>query len=223
MNRIRNATKVTRRGIGLLMAVLVFAVSLLTIPAAGSGQVIAAPAAITSMAYFSPNDGPVFNGSGVGKASYGFVAPIFNDGANTWDEVVDDLQINVKVNGVWTDIDSLTQFVYNVNWGNWSDGGFNGYWFDLTQSTELQLVSRANPQVALEYTMNFTNLSTTNITAMTATQGPEIIAGVTGGAGFTYPSFNGDPAITYAQIADDLKMLIWSDDTSTWVDVDNNA
>lgn len=224
MKKVQTRNQAFHKVTGLLLAVLLLAAGTLTMPVNGLSKVRAAPApAITAMDYFSPNDGPVINASGVGTAGYGFVAPIFNGGANTWEEVVDDLQINVLVNGIWTDIDTLSEFVYNSNWGNWNDGGFNGYWFDLSQTTVLQLVSRTNPGAALEYTLNFTNLSVTAITAMTATQGPQIIAGVTGGSGFTYPTFNNDPAITYAQVADDLKVLVWSDETSSWIDIDNNA
>ncbi len=224
MERVQTKKREIYRGLGLFLAVFMLVTSILPLAGGGTGSVQAAPAAaITSMAYFSPNDGPVLNVSGVGEASFGFVAPVFNGGANTWAEVVEDLQINVLVNGVWTDIDTLSQYVYNSNWGNWQDAGFNGYWFVVSDTTELQLVSRTNPSVSLTYELNFTNLGVLEITSMTATQGPQIAAGITGGAGFTYPSFNGDPGITYAQVADDLKIFVWSDENEEWLDIDNAA
>ncbi|EKQ50207.1 MULTISPECIES: family 16 glycosylhydrolase [unclassified Clostridium] len=178
---------------------------------------------ISSMNYFSANDGPIISKSGVNDASYGFVMPVFNNGASTWADVSSDLQVSVKVNGNWINIDNVSSFVYNSNWGNWSDGGFNGYWFKVSQTTEIRLSSKSNSNVFLDYTLEFTKLSESVITSMKATQGPNITAGVTGGAGFTYPTFNNDSSIKYEQVAKDLKLYIWSDEKSQWVDVDNNA
>ncbi|WP_334076912.1 glycoside hydrolase family 16 protein [Paenibacillus sanfengchensis] len=177
---------------------------------------------ITSMNYFSAADGPVITKSGVGQASYGFVMPVFNGGSATWNEVVQDLGVKVKVNGSWVDIDSVGSFVYNQNWGHWSDSGFNGYWFTLSTTTEIQLYSKANG-VTLDYKLVFQNINKTTITAMTPTQGPEITAGTTGGAGFTYPVFNNDPGIPYAAVAGDLKLYVKPVNSSEWIDIDNNA
>ncbi|GIO32904.1 MULTISPECIES: family 16 glycosylhydrolase [Paenibacillus] len=177
---------------------------------------------ITSMSYFSASDGPVITKSGVGQASYGFVMPVFNGGSATWNDVAQDLGVKVKVNGNWVDIDSVGSFVYNQNWGHWNDGGFTGYWFTLSATTNIQLYSKANG-VTLDYTLVFENINKTTITAMTPTQGPQITAGFTGGAGFTYPVFNNDPSITYEAVADDLKVLVKPVNSSEWVDIDNNA
>lgn len=188
---------------------------------AGSITAQAAGTTITSMSYFSASDGPVISGSGVGQASYGFVMPVFNAGAAAWTEVAGDLTVNVKVNGSWVNIDD-TDFTYNVNWGNWSDSGFYGYWFIVSETTYIQLVSKANG-VTLDYTLQFTNIAKTTITSMSPTQGPAITAGVTGGAGFTYPIFNGDASIPYGAVAEDLKVYVKTIDSTEWVDIDNNA
>ncbi|MFD2877336.1 hypothetical protein ACFTAO_17075 [Paenibacillus rhizoplanae] len=66
-------------------------------------------------------------------------------------------------------------------------------------------------------------MNTTTISAMAPTQGPQITAGFTGGAGFTYPTFNNDPALTYEAVADDLKVFVKPVGSSTWIDIDNNA
>ncbi|MEC0331762.1 glycoside hydrolase family 16 protein [Paenibacillus macerans] len=182
----------------------------------------AGTATITSMDYFSASDGPVITKSGVGQASYGFVMPKFNGGSATWNDVIQDLGVNVKVGGSWVDIDSAGSFVYNQNWGHWSDSGFNGYWFTLSATTEIQLYSKANG-VTLDYTLVFQNINKTTITAMTPTQGPQITADTTGGAGFTYPVFNNDPAIPFAAVADDLKVYVKPVNSSAWIDIDNNA
>ncbi len=207
----------------VLAAVLLVSVGLM--PAAkvqADGEATLAATTITSMSYFSTADGPVISKSGVGQASYGFVMPIFNGGSATWADVSGDLGVKVKVNGNWVDIDSAGGYVYNQNWGHWNDGGVNGYWFILSATTEIQLYSKANA-VTLNYTLQFQNLNKTTITAMTPTQGPQITAGFTGGAGFTYPIFNNDPAITYAAVADDLKVFVKPVNSSTWIDIDNNA
>lgn len=207
------------RVLGLMMVTVLMICSMFT-PFGTNSQVQAATA-ITSMSYFSAADGPVISGSGVGQASYGFVMPIFNGGSATWADVASDLTVNVRVNGNWVNIDN-TNFVYNVNWGNWSDGGFNGYWFVVSETTYLRLASKTTG-ITLDYTLVFTNIPKTTITSMTATQGPNITAGITGGAGFTYPIFNGDAAVTYAAVAEDLKVYVKTLASSEWIDIDNNA
>ncbi|GAB6930937.1 hypothetical protein JCM10914A_49200 [Paenibacillus sp. JCM 10914] len=182
----------------------------------------AAATTVTSMSYFSAADGPVISKSGVGQASYGFVMPIFNGGSATWNDVAQDVGVRVKVGSNWVDIDSVSSFIYNQNWGHWSDGGFTGYWFTLSATTEIQLYSKANG-VTLNYTLVFQNINKTTITSMTPTQGPQLTASFTGGAGFTYPTFNNDPAVTYEAVADDLKVFVKPINSGTWIDIDNNA
>lgn len=178
---------------------------------------------IISMDYFSEKDGPVLSATGVGQASYGFVMPIFNGGELSWEEVANDIVLNVKVDDKWVDIGEIDSFSYNYNWGIWSDGGVNGYWFNISETTTIQLVSKSNPSVTLDYTLEFTNLEKQLIASMSATQGPEITAGVTGGAGFTYPTFNGDSSIIYDQVKDDLDVYIWSNNEEKWINLFNNA
>lgn len=192
-------------------------------PASRIQTAAAAGVTVSSMTYFSAADGPVISKSGVGQASYGFVMPVFNGGSATWSDVSDDVGVKVKVSGNWIDIDSAGGYVYNQNWGHWSDGGMNGYWFTLSATTEIQLYSKANSAVTLNYTLAFQNLNTTTISAMAPTQGPQITAGFTGSAGFTYPTFNNDPALTYEAVADDLKVYVKPVNSSTWIDIDNNA
>lgn len=203
----------------VLAAILIVSMGLLPAPKV---QADGAGTTVSSMSYFSPADGPVISKSGVGQASYGFVMPIFNGGSATWNEVSADIGVNVKVGSNWVDIDSAGGFIYNQNWGHWSDGGLYGYWFTLSATTEMQLYSKANG-VTLDYTLVFQNINKTTITAMSPTQGPDITAGFTGGAGFTYPIFNNDSAIIYEAVADDLKVYVKPLNSSTWVDIDNNA
>ena len=210
-----------RRLLSLILALAMVLGGILLPVAGGAWEVQAAESTITSMTYFSTNDGPVISKSGVGTASYGFVMPIFNGGAATWENVLNDLVVNVKVNGNWVNIDN-TSLVYNQNWGNWSDGGFNGYWFTVSETTYLRLASKTSG-VTLDYTLVFTNIEKATITSMTATQGPLITAGVTGSVGFTYPIFNGNAAIPYAAVAEDLKVYVKTVSSSVWIDIDNNA
>lgn len=192
-------------------------------PAEDRLQVVqAAESVINSMEYYSASDGPVLKNSGVGKASYGFVMPKFNGGQSSWQDVSGDLSVKVKTDGIYTDIDSVSSFVYNQNWGHWNDGGFTGYWFEVSETTYLQLYSKSTG-VTLDYTLEFTNLNKTTITSMTATDGPELTAGPTGSIGFTYPTFNGDSSIIYDAVADDLKVYVKTLNSSEWIDIDNNA
>lgn len=207
-----------QKGLSLFFAVVMLA----SVGLWPASKVEAADTTVTSMDYFSAADGPVISKTGVGQASYGFVMPIFNGGAATWNDVAQDVGVKVKVGGSWVDIDSVSSFIYNQNWGHWSDGGFTGYWFTLSATTEIQLYSKANG-VTLDYRLVFQNINKTTITAMTPTQGPQITASFTGGAGFTYPTFNNDPAVTYAAVADDLKVYVKPVNSSAWIDIDNNA
>lgn len=220
MKRFHSTEKRIKQLLSMLLAAIMVA-SVGFLPTS-KAQAAESGTTITSMTYFSAADGPVISKSGVGQASYGFVMPIFNGGAATWSDVSADLGVKVKVNGSWVDIDSVSGYVYNQNWGHWSDGGMNGYWFTLSATTEIQLYSKANG-VTLDYTLVFQNINKTTITAMTPTQGPQITAGFTGGAGFTYPVFNNNPAITYEAVADDLKVYVKPVNSSTWIDIDNNA
>ncbi len=211
-------TGLRQRVLSLILAVVMVAgVGLLPAPKAQ-----AAGTTVTSMAYFSAQDGPVISESGVGQASFGFVMPVFNGGAATWNDVSDDVGVRIRAGGNWVDIDSAAGYTYNQNWGHWADGGLNGYWFILSATTEVQLYSKANG-VTLNYTLLFQNINKTTITALTPTQGPQLTAAFTGGAGFTYPVFNNDPAIPYAAVADDLKVYVKPVNSSTWIDIENNA
>lgn len=164
-----------QKGLSLFFAVVMLA----SVGLWPASKVEAADTTVTSMDYFSAADGPVISKTGVGQASYGFVMPIFNGGAATWNDVAQDVGVKVKVGGSWVDIDSVSSFIYNQNWGHWSDGGFTGYWFTLSATTEIQLYSKANG-VTLDYRLVFQNINKTTITAMTPTQGPQITASFTG-------------------------------------------
>lgn len=221
MKRFRNkSTSIGRRLFSLILTAVMLTV---TVFASGTDISYAADTTITSMAYYSAGDGPVISASGTENASFGFVMPIFNGGAASWEDVSSDLMVYVNVNNVWTDIDEVSSFVYNSNWGHWYDSGFTGYWFVLSETTKVRLASKANPDVTLDYTLQFNQLDAVTITSMTATQGPVLTAGVTGGSGFTYPTFNGNASIVYSQVAKDLAIYIWSDDSQSWVNLDNNA
>jgi beta-glucanase (GH16 family) len=218
--------RVSKAEIGFARKVWSLFLALILLAGAGilpAAKVQAASTTVTSMGYFSAADGPVITKSGVGQASYGFVMPVFNGGAASWNDVSGDVGVKVKVSGNWVDIDSAGGYVYNQNWGHWSDGGMNGYWFTLSATTEIQLYSKANSGVTLDYRLVFQNVNTATITSMTPTQGPQITAGFTGGAGFTYPVFNNDPGLIYDAVAQDLKVYVKPVNSSQWIDIDNNA
>ncbi|MEK8217021.1 family 16 glycosylhydrolase [Paenibacillus sp. FSL L8-0463] len=220
MKRMYKAeVRFTRKVWGLFLA-LVMLSGIGLLPAS---RVQAAGSTVTSMAYFSAADGPVISKSGVGQASFGFVMPVFNGGSASWNDVSGDVGVKVKKSGNWVDIDSAGGYVYNQNWGHWSDGGANGYWFTLTATTEIQLYSKANSGVTLDYTLVFQNVNTTTITSMTPTQGPALTAGFTGSAGFTYPVFNNNPGLIYDAVAHDLKLSVKPVGSTQWVNIDNNA
>ncbi len=184
--------------------------------------VMAAAQSIQSMSYYSTNDGPILTASSTGAASYGFVMPVFNGGDLSYEDAASDLAVNVKVNGQWVDIGNVSDFVYSSNWGIWHDGGFSGYWFNVADTTNLQLVSKTNPNVSLEYTLQYNQLAKMEITSMNANGGNVLTANYVGGSGFTYPQFNGDSSIKYEQVADDLDTFVWSDESNSFIPLGNN-
>ncbi|MBQ6886781.1 MAG: family 16 glycosylhydrolase [Lachnospiraceae bacterium] len=176
---------------------------------------------ITSMAY---DDGPTFTVSGLSEGSFGFRMPVFNGGSSVWGDVAADLGVNVKVNGAWVDIDSIDKYVYNSNWGHWSDSGFNGFWFTVTESTYLQLYSKSNPSVTLEYNLILNTADTSAVTALSAAAGTTISANRTGSGFIAFPnaianggSFptNADNLVAYVKKA--------GEPDSAYVNIDNNA
>ena len=210
----------------LLFAVIV-AFGVVITPSIGEndGQVVyAADSTIHSMTYYSGNDGPELSAIGVDDASYGFVMPIFNNGESTWQDVSADLRVRVKIDGTYQDIDGSDAggFVYNQNWGHWHDGDLSGYWFKVSQTTDLQLYS-VSTGVSLDYRLVFTKVERQNISTMDYTDGPELVSGPTGTVGFTYPTFNGNPNVIYAAVADDLRFYVKPVNSSDWVSIDNNA
>lgn len=174
---------------------------------------------IRSMDY---KDGPVLTASGMTEASYGFQMPIFNGGENTWGQVASDLGVNVKVNGSWVDIDSVNEFVYNSNWGHWSDSGFNGYWFKLTESTDVQLYSKSNPTITLDYNLILNKPNMSNVSALEAADGDTISANRTGTGFIAFPKAIAD-GNSYSTDAESLVVYVKSVDDNNYVNIDNNA
>ena len=175
---------------------------------------------ITSMAY---DNGPDFTVQGLSQGSVGFNMPKFNGGTASWADVVDDLGVNVMVDGAWKDIDSVSKFVYNSNWGHWSDSGFNGYWFKLTESVSVQLYAKSNPNVSLVYNLNFVKPDISAVTGLAAV-GSTTISGNRTGSGFiSFP--NAVAGGNYPTGADDLVAYVKSVGApdSEYVNIDNNA
>ena len=219
---MRRKSKWLRCGLGIMMAAAlcitdVVPAAVLTVSAAEEST----STVITSMAY---DDGPTFTVSGLSEGSFGFRMPKFNGGANTWADVVADLGVNVKVDGEWKDIDSVDRFVYNSNWGHWSDSGFNGYWFKVTESTYLQLFSKSNPGVALEYNLILNTTDTSAVTALSATAGTTISANRTGSGFIAFPNAIAGGG-SYPTGADNLVAYVKKagEPDSAYVNIDNNA
>ena len=147
--------------------------------------------------------------------------PKFNGGSATWNDVYNDVGVNVK----WaaTGLISTRQAVISIT----KTGGTGVMVASMAIGSPSPQQPRFNCTkangVKLEYQLVFQNINKTTITAMNATQGPQITASFTGGAGFTYPTFNNDPAVTYEAVADDLKVYVKPVNSSIWIDIDNNA
>ncbi len=176
---------------------------------------------ITSMSY---TDGPTFTASTLAEASFGFRMPTFNGDTATFGDVSGDLGVNVKVDGVWTDIDSVKSFVYNNNWGHWNDSGFSGYWFKLSETTYVQLYSKSNPSVTLEYNMIVNKTDMSAVTGLAPTAGTTI-NGSRSGTGFVaFPNAVSGSG-TFATGADNFNVYVKLDGQpdSAYVNIENNA
>ena len=145
--------KLCKRGLAVLLAAFMVLGSLGVSWKTNVQVAWAAESVINSMSYYSATDGPVISHVGVESADYGFVMPIFNDGASTWQDVVGDLSIKVKVDGAYVDIDSVSSFVYNQNWGHFNDNGFIGYWFRDSVQTIAELQEMKSMQDMVESLM----------------------------------------------------------------------
>lgn len=102
-----------------------------------------------------PTEGPIINVGAEGNA--GFTFPMFNNGDARFDDIKDDLQVMVKENEEYIDIDSTDEWIYNTNWGHFWDGP-GGYWFNPVKETvNVKLVSKTNPNIFIEYTLKVEN------------------------------------------------------------------
>ncbi len=138
----------------------------------GAERVLADDVAVKveRMEYFSGNDGPVLTKSGVGTATFGFAAPKFNGKDYkelNLSEVWEDLRFEEKKeDGTWECIDQKynedSSYVWDQDWAwclgdNWDNYVF---WIKMDHSATVRLRSVSNPEVTLEYTLNFNDLPT---------------------------------------------------------------
>lgn len=207
--------------LSLAMAVAVTVTGVLPASVGPAAAAETGSTVITSMAY---DEGPTFTASGLSEASFGFRMPTFNGGAAAWGDVASDLGVNVKVNGAWKDIDSVSKYVYNSNWGHWSDGGANGFWFKVSESTYLQLYSKSNPNVTLEYNLILNTTDTSAVTALAPAAETTISANRTGTGFIAFPNAIAGGA-SYPSGADNLVAYVKgvNEPDSAYVNIDNNA
>lgn len=99
----------------------------------GSDVKGAAAEVVSSMDYYSTNDGPTITHSGVGTVSYGFVMPKFNGKASSELSIADvekDIQVYVKqengTNGEWKKIEDVSYFKWNDTWA-WEYQSWGGW------------------------------------------------------------------------------------------------
>ncbi len=186
---------------------------------------------ITSLDYYDSANGASHTASGVKDVSFGFVLPKFNGKPSqelSLADVQNDLELQVYVDGTWTNIDDIPAFQFNSNWGweyqVWSDTA-NGWicWFKLNETTKLRFHGITN-DVNLEYTLTVNKLDTFPVTSL-GCKTPEIKADATGGAAIDWSNviFNGNDAIKYAQVEEDLELLVDNNDGKGFVPLLANA
>ena len=120
----------------------------------GSDVKGAAAEVVSSMDYYSTNDGPTITHSGVGTVSYGFVMPKFNGKASSELSIADvekDIQVYVKqengTNGEWKKIEDVSYFKWNDTWA-WEYQSWGGWvcWMKLTETTYFRFHGKTKKQ-----------------------------------------------------------------------------
>ena len=183
-------------------------------------DVSAAATVVTSMDYFSANDGPTITHSGVGTVSYGFVMPKFNGKASSELSIADvekDIQVYVKqengTNGEWKKIEDVSYFKWNDTWA-WEYQSWGGWvcWMKLTETTYFRFHGKTN-NINLDYKLELNKLSKYKLTSISTTE-TNIQADTTGGSATHWGAwtFNGDKSIKYEQIQDDVNITVDNND-----------
>lgn len=194
-------------------------------------DVSAAATTITSMDYFSPNDGPVIKRESVDEASFGFVMPKFNGKTSDELSIADveaDVQVYVKqakgTNGEWKKIEEVSYFKWNDTWA-WEHQSWGGWvcWMKLTETTEFRFHAKAN-NIDLDYTMELNTLPKYELKSITTTE-TNIAADTTGKSATHWGAwtFNGDSSIKYQQVEDDITILVDNNDGKGFVKFLGNA
>lgn len=187
---------------------------------------LAAAEVITSLSYYDAANGPSYSLSGVDNVTFGFVMPKFNGKPSSelpLTDVLGDLELQVKVDGNWQNIDNTPYFVFNSTWG-WEHQDWGGWicWFKVTETTYLRFHGKTN-DVNLPYTLNFTKLEKVTVTSLTNTE-PDKTLSTVGGGGIDKGLFiiNGDRSIKYDQAADDIDILVKRESESEFVPLFDN-
>lgn len=186
---------------------------------------------ITSLEYYDAANGATQEKTGVSGVSFGFVMPKFNGlpySELALTEVQDDLELQVDVDGTWTNIDDVPYFQFNSTWGwefqDWG-GGASGWicWFKLDETTRLRFHGKTN-DVNLEYTLTLNKLDTLSVTSISNSESP-IQADATGGSATHWNKFvfNGNADIIYDQVKDDLEFYVDNHDDKGFVPLLANA
>ena len=194
-------------------------------------DVSAAATVVTSMDYFSANDGPTIKHSGVGTVSYGFVMPKFN-GKDSSElsiaDVKDDIQVYVKqesgTNGEWKKIEDVSYFKWNDTWA-WEHQSWGGWvcWMKLTETTYFRFHGKTN-DINCDYLLELEKLPKYKLSAISTTEA-DIKADTTGGSATHWGAwtFNGDKNIKYEQVQDDINITVDNNDGKGFVQFLSNA
>ena len=127
----------------------------------------------------------------------GFPFPTFNNGNATFAQVSADISHFVRfgTSGEWIPLDNNTSsgFIYGTNWGHYWEGT-GGFWFHVNRTTYVRLQSRANPNVRIDYTINY-NFANRDGFALTVYEGgTTLTANAEGNIGFVFPRIGGAPS-----------------------------
>ena len=194
-------------------------------------DVSAAATVVTSMDYFSANDGPTIKHSGVGTVSYGFVMPKFN-GKDSSElsiaDVKDDIQVYVKqesgTNGEWKKIEDVSYFKWNDTWA-WEHQSWGGWvcWMKLTETTYFRFHGKTN-DINCDYLLELEKLPKYKLSAISTTEA-DIKADTTGGSATHWGAwtFNGDKNIKYEKVQDDINITVDNNDGKGFVQFLSNA
>lgn len=148
-----------------------------------------------------------------------FDMPSFNNGEATYKEVSDDLDfLVVNSDGSTTPLSETTAsgWIYDSNWGIYTNDGGAGVWFNpVTETTTIRVIAKSDSSIYVDYTLEVTEPVRDNYKLTAKDGSTTFTAGDDGSIGMVFPLIGG--VDTYLADVDKMTLEIQIEDV--WVDL----